>query len=115
MLSDSGRSMWRVMESRVWEVGAIGSGVTIAVPAGTLTDLASIPRGFGACCRQTDTGPRRLSCRRIVSVASDIPRTDHPAPFTRAEADKILDEAMAALPPAGGQVVEPNPQDQPWT
>lgn len=94
----SNRSTWRVMEPLVWEVGAIGSGITITVPVGTLTDLASIPRI--AWTVLPPDGPWTKAAvlhDGIYRSHGDIPRTGHPAPFTRAEADKILDDAMAAV------------------
>lgn len=43
-ITRDGRCTWEVLDpALVYEVGAEGSGVRIVVPAGTVTDLASIP------------------------------------------------------------------------
>lgn len=98
MLSDSGRSMWRVLQPLVWEVGAIGSGVTITVPAGTLTDLASIPRPLWAALPPDGPWTKAAVLHdALYKSHGDLQRLGHQLAFTRAEADKILDDAMAAV------------------
>lgn len=37
---------WAVLTDIVWEVDHLGSGERVIVPAGFLTDLASVPRGL---------------------------------------------------------------------
>lgn len=42
----NGRREYRLLTAFVYEVGAIGSGLSVSVPAGFVTDFASVPYGF---------------------------------------------------------------------
>jgi hypothetical protein len=47
---DTDWRMWRLETPLVYEVGELGSGRTIEVPAGFITDGASVPRFLWAIC-----------------------------------------------------------------
>lgn len=98
VLTADGRCQWRVMEPLIYDVGAEGSGVSITVPAGATTDLASIPRL--AWIALPPDGPWTKAAvlhDALYRERGDVIRTGHPAPYTRAEADGILREAMAVV------------------
>lgn len=42
--SDHGRQLWRLAEPLTFTIGLKDGGISITVPAGTLTDFASVPR-----------------------------------------------------------------------
>jgi hypothetical protein len=94
-----GRVQWRVAEPLVYDVGAEGSGQSITVPAGAITDLASIPRFAWSLGFPPDGGWTKAAVvhDRLYELRGDVQRTGHPAPYTRAEADAILREAMGVL------------------
>jgi len=100
-ITKDGRSTWEVLEpSLVYEVGEEGSGETIKVPFGTVTDLASIP--WPARGMLPPDGPwvkaavihdyiyllRGVGCGMQGGVYIT---------YTRHQADRILREAMEVL------------------
>lgn len=98
-----GRSLWAVQTPLTYEVGAEGSGEAMTVPAGFVTDLASIPRPVWNLF--PPDGPWAKA-----AVIHDFLYFTHgtglwhgrrgitrKAPYSRAEADGILREAMAVL------------------
>jgi hypothetical protein len=99
-----GRVQWRVVSPLIYDVGAEGSGESITVPAGATTDLASIPRFAWSLGFPPDGGWTKAavihdflyrtqgSC--ILNGRLGRTRT---APYSRAEADAILREAMGVL------------------
>lgn len=103
-LTANGRCQWRVMEPLIYDVGAEGSGETITVPAGALTDLASIPRfawslGFppdGAWAKAAVVHDFLYKTRGACRLGTACWRT-RIKPYSRAEADEVLREAMAVL------------------
>lgn len=94
-----GRCTWLVTAPLTYDVGVEGSGVTITVPAGATTDLASIPR-FAWSLGFPPDGPWLKAAvvhDNLYRNRGDVIRTGHPAPYTRAEADAVLKEAMGVL------------------
>lgn len=104
LLTGSGRCEWKVIEPLVYDVGAESSGEAITVPAGALTDLASIPRfawslGFppdGAWAKAAVVHDFLYKTRGACTLNGAVWRTRE-APYVRAEADRILREAMGVL------------------
>lgn len=102
-ITKGGRCQWVLASPLRYDVGAEGSGETITVPAGAMTDLASIPR-FAAPLLPPD-GP----WAKAAVVHDHLYRTrgtcfwdgfngrTRAKPYTRAESDKILREAMEVL------------------
>ena len=84
-----GRVLWRLTEPLIYDDG---NGVLITVPVGFVTDLASIPQlawslGFGPSGRWN----------RPAVVHDYLYSTGGlSGQFSRAQADRILDQAMAA-------------------
>lgn len=99
----AGRCQWVVAEPLVYDVGDEGSGVTIVVPAGATTDLASIPRLV------TNILPPDGPWTKAAVVHDFLYRTHGlglfdghrwltgKTAYTRAEADGVLREAMAVI------------------
>lgn len=98
-----GRCQWRVLEPLVYDVGEEGSGETITVPPGATTDLASIPRLV------TNILPPDGPWTKAAVVHDFLYRTQgrcqlnlqrwrtRSKPYSRAEADGILNEAMKVV------------------
>jgi len=83
-----GRCLWRLTEPLIYDGG---SGQVITVPVGFVTDLASIPQfawslGFG---------PEGRWNRPAVVHDYLYATRGEGGRYTRAQADKILDQAMA--------------------
>ena len=103
-LTADGRCCWLVAAPLAYEVGALGSGETITVPSGATTDLASIPRLAWSIGYPPD-GP----WLKAAVVHDFLYRTrgtgwlggqrwlSRRSAYSRAEADAVLREAMAAL------------------
>lgn len=102
-ITRNGRCQWRLSGPLPYDVGEEGSGETITVPAGFVTDLASIPRlvsgllppdgpwAKGAVLHDflySSRGTGVFAGRRWLSRATD---------YTRKEADQIFAEAMRVL------------------
>lgn len=81
-----GRAVFRVVEPFAFEVGRLGSGFAITVPAGFESDLASIPAW---ALRLVDAGALARS-----AVLHDFLRER--LSFTKLEGDAIFLTAMAA-------------------
>ena len=99
----AGRCTWRLAAPISYDVGAKDSGETITVPAGATTDFASVPR-FAWSIIPPD-GPWLKAAvihdwlyrtRGTCALGGEVYRT-RPAPYTRAEADRIFKEAMEVL------------------
>lgn len=87
------RCLWRLTAPLVYETGAAGAGGTVIVPAGSVTDLASIPE-FAWSLGFAPDGPWAKAAvvhDFLYATAGDGGR------FTRAQADAILAQGMAAL------------------
>jgi hypothetical protein len=99
----AGRCQWYIVEPLVYDVGDEGSGVTIVVPAGATTDLASIPRLV------TNILPPDGPWTKAAVVHDFLYRTHGfglfggrrwltgKTAYTRAEADGVLREAMGVI------------------
>jgi hypothetical protein len=99
LLTSDGRCQWSVATPLTYDVGAEASGQTITVPAGAVTDLASIPRAAWSIGFPPD-GPWLKAAvvhDSLYRRRGDVVRTGHPQPYTRAQSDGILREAMAVL------------------
>lgn len=102
-ITKAGRCQWLLSSPLSYDVGAEGSGEVITVPAGATTDLASIPRW--AWSLFPPDGP----WLKAAVVHDHLYRTKgtcwldgfngrtRAKPYTRAESDAILKEAMAVL------------------
>lgn len=91
-----GRTLWVLCWPLSYEVGALGSGVVITVPRGYETDLASIPQ-FAWSLGFSPSGPWAKAAvvhDYLYTLGGRLP--DGRA-YSRAAADKVLDEAMAVL------------------
>lgn len=92
-----GEDYWRVAKSFRYDIGFEGSQRWVTVPAGYLTDGASVPRiawsiippwgSYGQAAVVHD-----LLCEYLTVVENGLP-----VPITRAEADAIFLEAMTVL------------------
>jgi hypothetical protein len=99
-----GRSLWAVQTPLTYDVGAEGSSESITVPAGFVTDLASIPAfawslGFpadGPWAKAAVVHDFLYATAGTCVWHGKCGRT-RVAPYTRAEADGILREAMGVL------------------
>lgn len=92
-----GADHWRVMDSFIFYLGAEESGEWVCVPAGYLTDGASVPRLFWNIIPPWGAYGQSAVVHDIVCEYLSITRDGVPKPVTRAECDGILDQAMAAL------------------
>lgn len=88
---------WVVQEPITYEIGEVGSGMTVHVPAGFVTDLASIPRIFWVW-----TPP--FGRHALAAVVHDFLYTTHSINTptgrkhcSRALADDVFMEAMTVL------------------
>ena len=98
-----GRVEAKLLAGFAYHVGSLGSGEVISVPAGFVTDFASVPRGFwnleppmGDAAKaavvhdflyQTQGTGRWFGRRQIT----------RPKPYSRAEADGVFREALGVL------------------
>lgn len=102
-ITKDGRCQWLVAAPLRYDVGAEGSGEVITVPAGATTDLASIP--FPARGIFPPDGPWAkaavihdwLYVTRGTCFRDGFNGRTRAKPYTRAEADGILREAMQVL------------------
>lgn len=91
------RDLWRVLKEFKFHMGSPNSNMWVTVPAGYLTDGASVPRVFwnlvppwgryGAATTVHD-----VLCEYLTIMVDGVP-----TPITRADADNILREAMLVL------------------
>ena len=95
------RPLWRLTSAMVYGDGA---GQTITVPAGFITDLASIPQfawsfGFGPAGRWSRAAVVHdfLYATGGSGLWKGAKWISRPAPYSRPEADAIFDRAMAVL------------------
>lgn len=102
--TQDGRCTWQVATPLTYDVGAEKSGESITVPVGATTDLASIPR-FAWSAGFPPDGPwlkaavvhdflYRTQGTCTLNGRRSMTRT---LPYSRAEADGILREAMGVL------------------
>lgn len=102
-ITKAGRCQWLLASPLRYDVGVEGSGETITVPAGALTDLASIPRLAGVLLPADGPWAKAavihdwLYFTRGTCFRGDFNGRTRAKPYTRAEADKILREAMEVV------------------
>lgn len=84
---------WRLEEPLVYEVGELGSGRVIEVPAGFVTDGASVPRLLWSILPTWGSYSRAAVVHDFLlsRLASGAP---HPKAPTRLQADRVFWEAM---------------------
>lgn len=99
-LTRGGRSLWIVDAPLAYDDGAN----RITVPVGLITDLASIPRGGwnvlppdGPWAKAAVIHDFLYATKGTGVVSDGSCGITKPGGYTRAEADKVLDDAMAAL------------------
>ena len=97
--SNEGRGTWQLEQDLLYQSDV--AGVTLRVPAGFLTDFASVPRitGIGFLLAGD-------SCHEAAVIHDYLYRTV-PHPTTRAIADKVLREAaiLTGVPAWRAQIV----------
>lgn len=102
-ITKAGRCQWLIAEPLKYEVGAEGSGERITVPAGATTDLASIPRVVSNIFPPDGPWAKAAVIHDWIYVTRGTCFRDgfngrtRAKPYTRAEADGILREAMGVL------------------
>ena len=84
-----GRVVWRLLDSLAWHAKPDDLDPLIVVPAGFETDLASTPWLLRWLI--PPSGPRQRA-----AVLHDWLYTEQPAGWTRAQADRLFRQAMAA-------------------
>lgn len=87
---------WKIAQDLVYEVGALGSGDVVTVPAGFETDGASVPRCLWFLLPSWDDYSRAAVVHDylLVQIQKGIP---YPFATTRRQADAIFLEAMTVL------------------
>lgn len=90
---------WRVIHPFVYDIGDVGSGQSVVIPAGFITDFASIPRGLWNILPPTGGYGKAAVVHDylyrggyITTLIGNVETHKDP---TRAETDGILKEAMA--------------------
>jgi hypothetical protein len=85
--------LWAIEQPLTYEVGDLGSGLTITVPAGYITDGASIPRLLWIFLPSWGKYSRAAVVHDFLCTLLDrgVP---HPCAPTRRDADMIFFEAM---------------------
>lgn len=93
---DADWRLWRLEQPLTYEVGAPGSGRAITVPAGFVTDGASVPRFLWWLLPTWGRYSRAAVIHDHLCVLIDN-GTPHPLAPTRRAADAIFFDAMGAL------------------
>ena len=88
--------LWRLAEPLVYEIGDCGSGRTILVSKGFITDGPSIPRFLWSMLPVWATWSRAGVIHDYLCCLIALNRPHHEAP-TRDQADRIFWEAMNVL------------------
>ncbi|MCY1289935.1 hypothetical protein D9M69_511160 [compost metagenome] len=92
-----GGDHWRVIEAFRFYIGSPESGEWVYVPAGYLTDGASVPRLFWSLIPPWGSYGQAAVVHDILCEYLSITKDGRPHPITRARCDEILLEAMEAL------------------
>ncbi len=98
----SGRSLWALQRSLIYRTGPERDAV-ITVPAGFVTDLASIPRPIWSFFPPDGPWVKGAIIHDFLYYTQGTGEwygrdgIDRPEPYTRAESDWILNEAMLDL------------------
>lgn len=89
---------WRVIHTFVYDIGDLGSGKSVVIPEGFITDFASIPRGLWNVLPPTGGYGKAAVVHDylyrggyITTILGNVETHNNP---TRAETDAILKEAM---------------------
>lgn len=92
-----GADHWRVTQPFRFYLGEKDSARWVYVPAGYLTDGASVPRAFWSLIPPWGSYGQAAVVHDIVCEYLSITVDGAPVPVTRAECDRILLEAMEVL------------------
>ena len=92
-----GRDHWRVTEEFRYDIGSKGSGQWVTVPAGYLTDGASVPRPVWSIIPPWGEYGQAVVVHDILCEYLTIMDFGLPVRITRRQADDILLEAMTVL------------------
>lgn len=92
-----GRDHWRVTRGFVYYLGDLGSQRWVAVPAGFLTDGASVPRAFWSLIPPWGAYGQAAALHDYLCEYLSITVDGRPQNITRDVCDSILDEAMGVL------------------
>lgn len=92
-----GGDHWRVTESFRYYVGGEGSNRWVTVPAGYLTDGASVPRLFWNIIPPWGPHGQAAVVHDLLCEYLQLVDNGMPVSITRAECDRILLEAMEVL------------------
>ena len=84
---------WELLEPLCYELGEEGSGRTITVPAGFVTDGASVPRALWAFLPTWGSYSRAAVIHDYLLHRLAV-GNPHPEAPTRADADRVFDEAV---------------------
>jgi hypothetical protein len=85
--------VWRLEQELHYEIGSLGSGAFVVVPAGFMTDGASVPRALWSVFPSWGTYSRAAVVHDFVVHLINTGQP-HPLALTRAAADKLFMEAM---------------------
>ena len=96
---------WLLIHPFTYEIGSEGSGRSISVPAGFVTDFASVPRFFWRLLPPTGKYGKASVLHDYLyqggGVTEEVMEQDHTftviSPVTRKQADDIFLEAMIVL------------------
>lgn len=92
-----GADHWRVTEAFRFYIGSHDSGELVYVPAGYLTDGASVPRFLWGLIPPWGSYGQAAVVHDILCEYLSITKDGQPQPISRARCDEILLEAMEAL------------------
>lgn len=92
-LTGANAKNWQLLQPFMYDVGSEGSGNTITVPAGFITDGASVPRFLWALLPSWGSYSRAAVVHDFLCALLNK-GTPHPLAPTRQRADAILYEAM---------------------
>lgn len=92
-----GGTYWRLWNDFKYELGAKGSGRWVYVPAGFLTDGASVPRAFWSIIPPWGAYGQAAVLHDYLCEFLSVTINGLPKSISRAECDRILDEAMGVL------------------
>lgn len=87
LVTNEGRPVFKLLEALEYEVGKEGSGFVVVVPAGALTDFASVPRFFWWLF------PPSGQYNKAAVIHDDLYRSH----WRRVVADAIFLDAMTSL------------------
>lgn len=92
-----GKDYWRVQQAFRYYLGTKGSNSWVYVPAGYLTDGASVPQIFWSVIDRWGSYGQAAVVHDILCEYLSITVDDQPQRITREQADDILLEAMQVL------------------